>query len=76
MISDRSRLTLHAHGLRRLLRRTNYISAPCGWERGAKRDHIRVGSGPDGVWERTEASADANGSFLEGRSQMEVLEIK
>ena len=42
-----------------------------------------MGSGPGGVWEWTEASADADGSFLEGRSpingssrsQVEVLEI-
>ena len=38
--------------LRRLLRRANYTSAPCGWEKSIKRDHIihvedqvRVGSG-------------------------------
>ena len=35
-------------GLRRLLRRADYISAPCGWEQGAKWDQIRVGSGPGG----------------------------
>ena len=28
--------TVHTHGLRRLLRRAKYISAPCGWEQGAK----------------------------------------
>ena len=42
---DRLRFALRAHGFRRLLQRDYYISAPCGWEQGAKRDHIRVGSG-------------------------------
>ena len=42
---DRLRFTLRAHGLRRLLRTANYISAPCGWEQGAKWDQVRVGSG-------------------------------
>ena len=46
---DRLRFALRAHGLRRLLRRANYISAPCGWEQGAKWDHIRVGSGLGGI---------------------------
>ena len=36
------------HGLRRLLRRADYISAPCGWEQGAKWGYIRVRSGPGG----------------------------
>ena len=35
-------------GLRRLLRRADFISAPCGWEQGAKWGQIRVGSGPGG----------------------------
>ena len=48
-ISDRLRSTRRARGLRRLLRRAEYISAPCGWEQGAKWSHIRVGSGPDGI---------------------------
>ena len=42
-ISDRLRFALRPHGLRRFLRRTGYIFAPCGWEQGAKWDHIRVG---------------------------------
>ena len=29
--------------------RRQYNIAPCGWERGAKRDHIRVGSGFGGI---------------------------
>ena len=48
-ILDRLRFALRAHGLRRLLRRANFISAPCGWEQGVKWDHIRVGSGPGGI---------------------------
>ena len=47
-----------------------------GGEQGTKRNHIRVGSGPGEVWEWTEASADADGSSLEGRSQMKVLQVK
>ena len=33
------------------------------------------GSGPGGAWEWTEASADADGSYFESKSQMEVLEV-
>ena len=49
-ISDLLRFALRAHGLRRLLRRPSYIFAPCGWEQGARWDHILwVGSGPSGI---------------------------
>ena len=44
-----SRFALSASGVRRLLGRAKYISAPCGWEQGVKWGHIRVASGPDGI---------------------------
>lgn len=46
---DRLRFAIRVHSLRRVLRRANYISAPCGREQGAKWDHNRVGKGLDGI---------------------------
>ena len=44
-ISDRSRFALRACGIRRPLRRSCYISAPCIWGQGSSWDPIRMGSG-------------------------------
>lgn len=48
-IADCLRLALRANGLRRVLRNVLYICAPCGWEQGAKCDHIWGGSGLGGI---------------------------
>ena len=53
----------------------NKLTADVGsWMNGSAWKYVEIGGSYGRIWEWTEASADADGSFVEVRSQLEVLE--